>query len=164
MPKYTGYIQVKAPLKPTELQKKLLGLVNNEKAMRETHRILGEMCQPYVPDGRTGGLRRSMKVYPSAVKWETPYAHYQYTGVVYAPNYPIMDGDTISKWRSPAGRRKRKTDRELGVPGEWKGWTFGYSTPGTTHHWFDKAMEGRGKNNFSVAVTKMLKKMAEKKK
>lgn len=163
MAKYTGYIRVKAPLKPTELQAKLLKLVNNEKAMRETHRILGEMCDPYVPE-KTGGLRHSMKVYPTSVKWETPYAHYQYTGVVYAPNYPIMMGSTVVKWRSPAGKRKRKTNRELGVPGEWNGWKFGYSTPGTTHHWFDRAMEGRGKNNFSVAVTKMLKKMAKDKK
>lgn len=162
--KYTGYVLIKAPLQPTELQKRLLAIVNNEKAMREAHRILGEMCQPYVPEGDTGGLRRSMKVYPASVKWEAPYAHYQYTGIVYGPNIPIVRQGIVTRWRSIPNKRKKKTNRELGVPGEWKGWKFGYTTPGTTHHWYDKAMEGRGKNNYSVAVTNMLKKMAEKKK
>jgi len=161
MPKYTGYIKVTAPLKPTKLQQELMDIIGSEKAMRGVHRLLGEFCEPYVPK-KTGGLRAAMKAYPGSVKWETPYAHYQYTGVVYAPNYRIERNGEIIGWYSPAGKKKRKTDRELGVPGEWKGWKFGYSEPGTAHHWLDKAMEGRGKNNYSIAVTKMLKQLAHK--
>lgn len=162
--KYTGYVQVKIPIQSTKLQKELLNVVNSETAHREAHRILGEMCTPFVPKGLTGNLRRSMHVYPSCVKWESEYAHYQYTGVVYKDNFPGMspDGNTIIGWRSPARIKKKKTNRELGVPGEYKGWKFGYTTPGTAHHWLDAAMKGRGKNNYSVAVTKMLKKLAEK--
>lgn len=162
MPKYTGYILVKAPLKPTELQQKLINIIGTEKAMREVHRLLGEFCEPYVPKN-TGGLRASMKAYPGSVKWETPYAHYQYTGVVYGPNFPIIRNGIVTGWKSSAGKKKRKTNRELGVPGEWKGWKFGYSEPGTAHHWFNKAMAGRGKNNYSIAVTKLLKKLANEK-
>lgn len=162
MAKYTGYVQVKAPLKPSELQKQLLAIVNNKEAMREAHRILGEMCEPYVPM-ESGQLRASMKAYPTSVKWETPYAHYQYEGVVYSPNYPLIRQGIVVGWRSPAGRKKKKTNRELGVPGSYMGWQFGYTTPGTAHHWFEKAMAGRGKNTYSINVTKMLKTMAKKK-
>lgn len=162
MPTYTGYIHIKHSIKPTEIQTELMKTIGNEKAMREIHRLLGEFCEPYIPK-KTGGLRASMKAYPGSVKWETPYAHYQYTGVVYEPNYRIMKGGTIVGWHTPAGTKKKKTTRELGIPGEWMGWKFGYSEPGTSHHWFDKAMAGRGKNSYSIAVTKLLKKLASKK-
>lgn len=160
--KWTGYIHVEAPLKPSDLQAQLLDIVKTDTAMREAHRILGEMCEPYVPKS-SGGLRASMKAYPSSVKWETPYAHYQYEGVVYGPNYPIIRQGIVTAWRSPAGKRKKKTNREIGIPGEWKGWKFGYTTEGTGHHWFDQAMKGRGKNQYSIAVTRMLKALAKKK-
>lgn len=157
--KYTGFISVVAPLKPTELQTKLIGIIGTEKAMRAVHQLLGEFCEPYVPKN-TGGLRAAMKAYPKSVKWETPSAHYQYMGIVYAPNYLIGKEGSKGIWRSPAGKKKKKTGRELGVPGEWNGIKFGYTTKGTSHHWLDKAMAGRGKNNYSIAVTRKLKELA----
>ena len=157
--KYTGFIGVKAPLKPTKLQQELMGIIGNEKAMRAAHRLLGEFCEPYIPL-RDGGLRASMKAYPSCVKWESPYAHYQYIGYVYEDNIPIIRNGKIVRWYSLPGVKKKKTKRRLGTPGKLLNWKFGYYTDGTGDHWLDVAMAGRGKNNYSIAVTKMLKKMA----
>ena len=177
---YSGHLRVKAPLIPTKLQRELLDLINDKEVMREAHRMLGEMCNEYVPM-KSGELRRSMKAYPKTVRWETPYAHYQYMGEVYGPNVPIVtggtltgfykvsgrtyprfSGGTITGWFSYPGLKKRPTGRELGVPGYWKGWKFGYTKAGTTHHWFDEAMKNGGKRNYSRAVTEMLKKEAKK--
>lgn len=164
---YTGHIRVKAPLKPTVLQEKLLRIIDDKEVMREAHRLLGEQCNKYVPK-KTGALRASMKAYPQSVRWETPYAHYQYMGEVYGPNYPILssfkstnhhDGLIIG-WYSRPEVQKVPTGRELGVPGEWKGWRFGYTTPDTHHHWFDEAMKNGGKRTYSIRVTNMLKKKA----
>lgn len=165
---YTGHIRVKAPLRPTVLQDKLLKIINDKEVMREAHRLLGEQCNKYVPK-KSGALRASMKAYPQSVRWETPYAHYQYMGEVYEPNYPILssfkstnhnDGLIIG-WYSRPGVQKVPTGRELGVPGEWKGWRFGYTTPDTHHHWFDEAMKNGGKRTYSIRVTNMLKKKAK---
>ena len=158
--KYSGHIRIKAPLRPTVLQAKLLALINDKEVMRDVHRLLGEFCEPYVPK-KSGALRASMHAYPQTVRWETPYAHYQYMGEVYGPNHPIIRQGTIVGWYSTPGMPKHPTGRELGIPGEWKGWRFGYTTPGTKHHWFEEAMKNGGKRNYSVAVTRLLKKKAK---
>lgn len=157
---YSGHIRVAAPLKPTVLQERLLKLINDKEVMRDAHRLLGEVCNPYVPN-KSGELRKSMKAYPKSVRWETPYAHYQYMGEVYGPNHPIIRKGIIVGWYSTPGMKKRPTGRELGVPGEWMGWKFGYTTQGTKHHWFDEAMKNGGKRNYSRAVTELLKKKAK---
>ena len=35
------------------------------------------------------------------VTYNSPYAHYQYIGEVYGPNYPLMDGGEIMGFYSP---------------------------------------------------------------
>lgn len=47
------------------------------------------------------------------VIWNTPYAHYQYMGIVYGPNHPIIDHDTgvVLGYYSPP--QKKPTDRKL---------------------------------------------------
>lgn len=35
-----------------------------------------------------------------------PYAHYQYEGIAYGPNYPIMEGDSLVGYFSMPNRRK----------------------------------------------------------
>lgn len=157
---YSGHLRLKAPLRPTVLQQKLFAITSNQDTRREAHRILGEMCNPYVPK-KSGALRASMKAYPQTVRWEVPYAHYQYMGEVYGPNIPIITKGTIVGWYSIPGQKKHPTGRELGVPGEWMGWKFGYTTPNTKHHWFDEAMKDGGLRTYSLRVTNMLKKKAK---
>ena len=147
---YSGHLRVKAPLIPTKLQRELLDLINDKEVMREAHQLLGEACNPYVPK-KSGDLRASMKAYPQTVRWEKAYAHYQYMGEVYGPNRPFIRKGIIVGWYSypKTVMKKHPTGRELGVPGYWKGWKFGYTKAGTTHHWFDEAMKNGGKKQRS---------------
>lgn len=57
----------------------------------------------------------STEIGSGQVIWNTPYAHYQYMGIVYGPNIPRIDPDTgiLLGWFSPPGRPKHPTDREL---------------------------------------------------
>ena len=178
----TGYLRLRADMPSTALQQKLFDLIGNKEVMRETHRILGEICEPYVPKN-SGELRKSMRAYPKSVKWETPYAHYQYVGRVYAPNFPmVQDGKVIGfrtyngkrypifaegigriiGWYSIKGMRKQITGRRIGTAGSFMGQNFGYRDPKTSHHWFDEAMKNGGRRTFSLRVTNMLKAEAKK--
>lgn len=143
----------------TALQTKLMRIVGNEETHQIAHELLGEMCNDYVPQD-TGALRLSMEATPYYVRWDTPYARYQYEGEVYGPNKPITVAGTIVGWYTPAGAGRHPLGRELGVPGTWRGWTFGYTEPGTGHHWFDKAMAGGGRRRYSLRLTNRLKKEA----
>ena len=53
-------------------------------AATEWHRLYS----PYVPF-ESGTLRDSVTIAPKTITHNAPYAHYQYTGEVYGPNYPI---------------------------------------------------------------------------
>lgn len=98
-------------------------------------------CEPFVP-AREGRLRNSAWFpngeYGNEIEYNVPYARYQYYGEVYGPNYPITKAGAITGWYSK-GPNKQPMGRELGVPGTYKGWQFGYTTPGTSHHWFEQA-------------------------
>ena len=153
------YVRIHANMPNTVLQKKLFDLIGNKEVMRETHRILGEMCNDYVPM-KSGELRKSMHPYPQSVVWTAPYARYQYEGEVWGPNKPVIKDGVIVDWEK--GEPRYPTGRELGVQHEWLGWKFGYTTPGTGHHWFDKAMENGGRRTYSLRVTNMLKAEAKK--
>ena len=86
--------------------------------------------EPFVPF-QQGGLREKVDypkgIYGGEIEYSSIYAHYQYMGIVYGPNYPIRDSDgNVIGWRSPPV--KHPTDRPLT-----------YKTPGTGSHWFEKA-------------------------
>lgn len=119
------------------------------------NQIIGDAINQYVPSN-TGTLRQSMTVYPDRVTWGEgiEYARYQYNGEVYGRNIPITKGGVVVGWFSRGPRYP--TGRELGVPGEWKGWTFGYTTQGTQHHWLD-AYRGQVKSNTNRYITNFLK-------
>ena len=76
-----------------------------------------DFCQPYVPASPDRTLEFSAQVATEIgsgqVVWNTPYAHYQYMGIVYGPNIPIIQNGILVGWFSPPGRPKYPTDREL---------------------------------------------------
>lgn len=156
-------IHVESPT--TALQERLMAVLSDRYAKEEVHKKLGEFVNDFVPSS-SGALRDSMKYTATYVTWDTPYARYQYEGEVWGPNLPIWQynsGDktsTITGWYSVAP--KSPTGRELGVPGYWKGWTFGYTTPGTGHHWYEKAIRTKGKRAFTNRVTNVLKARARR--
>lgn len=77
-------------------------------------------CLPLVPFSQ-GELRSSGHIVePGLLQWDGPYAHYQYTGILYLTE----DGRTIAE----KGEKKYPTDKNLK-----------YHEPNTTDHWFEEA-------------------------
>lgn len=72
-------------------------------------------CEPYVPfDEGILNASASMEtdIGSGLVVYDTPYAHYQYYGVVYGPNIPMMIGGELT-FRSPSGATKVPTGQKL---------------------------------------------------
>ena len=92
-------------------------------------------CDPLIPF-QQGALRNSVNypdgIYGGEIEYNTPYAHYQYEGIVYGPNIPIKDTEgNITGWYSPPSKQP-------------KGRPLTYHTEGTGDHWFEKAKQQHG--------------------
>ena len=77
-------------------------------AATEWHRLYS----PYVPF-ESGTLRDSVTIAPKTITHNAPYAHYQYTGEVYGPNYPITQNGVRVGYYSTPNRPKHKTGGKL---------------------------------------------------
>lgn len=77
-------------------------------AASEWHRLYA----PYVPF-ESGTLRDSVTITPKTITHNAPYAHYQYTGDVYGPNYPITQNGVRVGYYSPPNRPKYPTGKRL---------------------------------------------------
>ena len=77
-------------------------------AASEWHRLYS----PYVPF-ESGALRDSVTIAPKTITHNAPYAHYQYTGDVYGPNYPITQNGVRVGFFSPPNRPKHPTGKRL---------------------------------------------------
>lgn len=73
-----------------------------------------ELMRPYTPF-RTGMMQRSAtlgtRIGSGHIVYTSPYARYQYYGVVYGPNIPIYENGILVGFRSP--KQKHKTNRML---------------------------------------------------
>lgn len=110
-----------------------------DRNMKEAQKLLNMQvvadCDPLIPF-QQGALRNSVNypggIYGTEIEYNTPYAHYQYEGIVYGPNIPIRDaGGNITGWYSPPS--KQPTGQQLQ-----------YHTAGTGDHWFEKAKAQHG--------------------
>ena len=99
---------------------------------------------PYVP-AQDLVLAQNVKVYVEdnngIVEYNSPYAHYQFIGEIYGPNFPIIENGTVVGWRSP--EHKRGTGRSM------KHSTFRH--PLATSHW-DQAMMTARKGDLEKAM------------
>lgn len=77
-------------------------------AASEWHRLYA----PYVPF-ESGTLRDSVTIAPKTITHNAPYAHYQYIGDVYGPNYPITQNGVRVGFFSIPNRPKHKTGGKL---------------------------------------------------
>lgn len=77
-------------------------------AATEWHR----MYKKYVPF-KTGDLRDTVVIEPKQITHTQPYAHYQYTGEVYGPNYPITQNGIHVGYYSTPNRKKKPTGKML---------------------------------------------------
>lgn len=113
------------------------GLEKGGRVQRFIDQKVIDGCQPYVPASPDRTLEFSAQVSTEIgsgqVIWNTPYAHYQYMGIVYGPNIPILDPETgvLMGFFSPPGRPKHPTDKKL---------TYDTSqNPLAGPHWFERA-------------------------
>lgn len=134
----------------TDKQKELLKTLNDDKVKIKVNTYIAKAMNEFVPK-KSGALRRSVKVTPDSISWTAPYAHYQWKGEVWGPNFPIIglkeNGSIgVLDWRSKSP--KHPTGRKLGQPGTWNpekedwnhdevllDYVFGYTTPETLDHW-----------------------------
>lgn len=113
---------------------------NLHRAQRFIDRMCIQHMQKYTPE-RTGALINSAKlgtkIGSGQIAYNSPYARYQYYGVVYGPNFPQYDdAGNIIGWKSPP--KKHPTNRELN-----------YSTNKNKNAqklWFDKMKSEKGKS------------------
>lgn len=150
-----GDISIEISKFRTTKQQKFLEMLDDDNVRYNVNLRIKNDINKYVPK-KSGRLRRSARVTPSEIIWSTPYAHYQYMGEVYGPNLPITSRGKIIGWYSIRGMKKTPTGRELGVPGYWMGWRFGYTTRGTHHHW-DKYFTMFVKMKTNLKITRYLK-------
>lgn len=164
---------------------KISDLANDEITMQQIHTEFAKIIDPFVP-ARQGILASSATPTKDYVEYAEPYAHYQYMGEVYGPNYPGLESGSTPGWRSPSGKgSKHPTGRELGKEGSttlfpiWKiedgqyvkpnaddgmiEWDFGYTKvlhPRAAHHWDKVAMETE-LPKFEKAVENILRRRAK---
>lgn len=77
-------------------------------AATEWHRLYKD----YVPMDQ-GILYTSVRITPGQIEHYAPYAHYQYEGRAYGPNYPITEGGRVVGFLSKPNRRKQPTGASL---------------------------------------------------
>lgn len=101
--------------------------------------------KPYTPARNmilTKSARTGTVIGSGEIVQNTPYAHYQYEGVVYGPNFPQYDenGEIIG-WKSP--RKKYRTSREL---------VYSKSRhPKAGKRWFHRMKAEKGKEILAAA-------------
>jgi len=130
--------RLEANLDPNDLLA-AYGLEKGGRVQRFIDQKVIDGCTPYVPASPDRTLEFSAQVSTEIgsgmVIWNTPYAHYQYMGIVYGPNIPILEPETgiLLGFFSPPGRPKHPTDREL---------TYDTSqNPMAEPYWFERAYE-----------------------
>jgi len=136
----------------TALQKKLSYLLDDWEVRNGVTEIIRDEMNKFVPR-KTGNLARNTEISDDEIIWTSPYAHYQYMGFVYGPNFPIIDKDGNSGWRSPKGKEKYPTGRVIQ-----------YHTPGTGSFWDEKLLNNsNARRIMNIRITAYLKRMAREK-
>ena len=132
----------------TKIQTFFAGLNDDAEIKLLVHNAFAKELNPYVPM-QTGVLSQTPIITDKGVTYTQPYAHYQYTGIVYGPNIPVIENGTVTGWFSPPGKgSKHPTGRQIN-----------YSTelhPLATHHWDEARMRDRG-SEFTKEVEKIIK-------
>lgn len=106
---------------------KLLSPVRRDKfwkyAAVEWHRLYKD----YVPASEKAILYDQVRFGPKTIIHTAPYAHYQYEGIVYGPNHPIIENGAIAGFFSMPNRKKSSTGRKLKYNRDFH--------PKATRHW-----------------------------
>lgn len=98
-------VKVNVQIDYHKIRGRLSKLFQDEKLRLQMHELLYKMCDPYVP--MQGGVlsQASVEITKDHVRYNTPYAHYQYMGILYL----TLDGRSWAR----KGEKKYPTDRQL---------------------------------------------------
>ena len=131
-----------------KIETKFARFMDDENLGLQLHNELARQLNPYVPM-QTGMLSQNVLITPKYVQYVSPYAHYQYTGLVYGPNIPIIENGVITGWFSPPGKgTKHPTGKSINYSHELH--------PLATHHW-DQAMLRDRKDEFIASIERIIK-------
>ena len=98
-------INVEAQLDVKKLLKQFEQLTTDDTAMLEIYNLFAKLIEPWVPMDN-GILAHGYEVTPEHLRYPGPYAHYQYRGIVYGPNYPIKEGgEVVGFFTNPYGKK-----------------------------------------------------------
>lgn len=125
--------------------KKTFQRIFGDSTMTFVHTRLHAYCSDYVPMD-SGMLDQTVDITPEYVCYRSPYAHYQWAGVVYGPNIPIYKDGVLKGFISPP--TKHPTGKKMQ-----------YSTdkhPLATSHWEVAAMAAH-KGDLCQDITNYLK-------
>lgn len=145
-------LTVKVNPNSKNLKGKLDRLLNDKSTMTACHNLLFKMMTPYVPFD-TGILSQDVEITDKHVRYNQPYAHYMYEGIVYGPNIPIVQNGVVVGWYSRPGIKKSPTGRYM---------TYDKTHhPLATRHWDEAMMRVQG-DSFTKQVGKILAARANK--
>jgi len=126
----------------------ITGRILDEEAQMFAASEARRLMEPYVPADNLV-LTQNVRVYTEQeagiVEYELPYAHYQWQGEVYGPNYPIVRGGEVIGWCSPG--HKTPTGKKLNHSK--------FRHPLATSHW-DTAMNTARGGDLAQAVQSYL--------
>lgn len=127
-----------------------LGLNEGGIIQRYVSEQVRDLCDPYVPF-REGKLKDSAEIIEnnSVVIWDTPYATYQWNGIVYEdPKLHCAGFQTGNGWRSRKDAEKIPTERSLEY---YKGSLRG-------PRWVDRMLQNGGRKKIEDGVRNEVKK------
>lgn len=127
-----------------KLKLDIANIPEDEKTMTECHNTMAIYMDPYVPM-KEGDLSKNVEINGQRVRYLSPYAHYQFEGVVYGPNIPIIEDGVIVGWWSPPN--KYPTGESLVYSKELH--------PQATHHWHQAMMLNK-KDEFTQDIKKII--------
>lgn len=124
-------------------------VITDDATLIAVHNLFAKLINPWVPMDE-GVLSQTVEINKDFIRYNTPYAHYQYIGMIYGPNIPKKDEDgNIIGWWSPPGKKKNPTGRPI---------TYGTEKhPLATKEWDKVAMQTE-LTKFQDGVKAILKK------
>ena len=131
---------------------KIKQLQNDKEVMTAIHNTMARRFDKYVPFD-TGLLSQTTQVTDKYVRYNQPYAHYMYEGVVYGPNIPIIENGEVVGFYSRPGVKKTPT-------GEYMNYDKSHH-PLATRHWDEAMMRTEG-DAFNREVEEIIKRRIEK--
>ena len=130
----------------TEKLAKQFEALKDDNSMYEIHNMFAKMMNDYVPFAE-GVLSQSVQIEKDKVRYNMPYAHYQYVGEVYGPNIPIIEDGIVVGFFSKPGEKKQPTGKQIQYNKEYH--------PKASKEW-DKAMMNERGEEFLKKVQEIL--------